>query len=95
MKNIFAITWVVSATIVATESLSCLPCPLLQQTCLPVYRLGCKGGLTTDICGCCAVCAKVSGERCGRGIFIQEGKCDCGLKCKRPNVNVEGICGPK
>ena len=89
MKNVFVIAFAVLAIVATTEGLSCLPCS--EVTCVPLYQLGCKGGLTTDPCQCCAACAKLRGERCG-GVSNVVGKCDCGLKCKRPNVNVVGRC---
>ena len=89
MKNVFVIAFAVLAIVASSEGLSCLPCS--EVTCDPLYRLGCKGGLTTDPCQCCVACAKLRGERCG-GAFNVVGKCDCGLKCRRPNVNVVGRC---
>ena len=57
-------------------SLKCIPCS--QARCsTPV---NCKGGLVKSICGCCNVCAKVEGERCG-GPWQTQGQCDSGLKC--------------
>ncbi|XP_050401996.1 serine protease HTRA1B [Patella vulgata] len=55
------------------EKLHCMPNTLSIQTC--------KGGVTTSICGCCPVCAKVKGERCG-GEYEYLGKCDQGLYCQ-------------
>ena len=93
MKNVFVIALAVLAIVATTEGLDCVLCPH-QPPCVPLYRLGCRGGLTTDQCGCCAVCAKLRNQTCG-GLFNEAGKCDCGLKCKRPNVDARGICVPK
>ena len=74
---------------------SCLPCD--PHSCQSVHR-NCAGGLTTDACECCKVCAKVVNETCG-GKYGLAGKCDEGLECL-PSVEVgesitgheEGIC---
>lgn len=58
------------------DSLSCIPCSWVRCT-APV---NCKGGLVKSICGCCSICAKVEGERCG-GQWQTLGRCDSGLKC--------------
>ena len=81
---------VIVATLATTQALSCLPCN--KETCPPVPK--CKGGLTTDVCDCCTVCAKVRGERCG-GPFNIIGKCDRGLTCckrRRTDPNAVGRC---
>lgn len=43
------------------------------------------GGIVKDICGCCDVCAKVLGERCG-GPFYRGRTCDEGLKCVKKEL---------
>ena len=91
MKRVLAITFMVVSTLAITEGLSCLPCSNPEVKCTAAFKLGCKGGLTFDPCGCCAVCAKVRKERCG-GLFNVVGKCDCGLSCRSPTVNHVGIC---
>ncbi|KAL5004174.1 hypothetical protein ScPMuIL_017630 [Solemya velum] len=55
----------------------CPPCEKIHCT---TRKLKCKGGLSTQVCGCCPACAKVEGERCG-GYKDYQGKCDRGLKC--------------
>ena len=79
MKTIFVIVLVIVVTLASTQALSCLPC--VRTSCQPVSKLNCKGGLTKDVCGCCIVCAKVEGERCGLGFSINIffGICDRGL----------------
>lgn len=58
-------------------SLSCVrPCSKVRCS-TPV---GCRGGTVKSVCGCCTVCAKMEGERCG-GQWETEGRCDSGLKC--------------
>ena len=61
--------------------LQCPPCHQLYCTPKNPKRLSCKGGITTGICNCCPVCAKVEGEQCG-GEFDYLGKCDTGLVCE-------------
>lgn len=73
-------------------SLSCIPCSWVQCS-TPV---NCKGGLVKSICGCCNVCAKVEGERCG-GQWQTLGRCDSGLKCVVRDGHLkaaEGTCEP-
>ena len=73
-------------------SLSCIPCSWVQCS-APV---NCKGGLVKSICGCCNVCAKVEGERCG-GQWQTLGRCDSGLKCVVRDGHLkaaEGTCEP-
>lgn len=65
------------------DSMICPSCDRLFCT-VSVKRaskLKCKGGITTDICGCCPVCAKQIQEPCG-GEWNYLGKCDVGLYCK-------------
>lgn len=59
----------------------CPTCDRLFCTVRKVSKLKCKGGVTTDICGCCPVCAKQVGEPCG-GEWNYLGKCDEGLYCE-------------
>lgn len=59
----------------------CPPCDQLFCTVRKASKLKCKGGVTTDICGCCPVCAKQLGEPCG-GEWNYLGKCDEGLMCQ-------------
>lgn len=63
------------------NSLICPDCHRLFCTVRKPSKLKCKGGKTTDICGCCPVCAKQIGEDCG-GEWNYLGKCDVGLYCK-------------
>lgn len=60
--------------------LQCPPCERLHCTPRKAHRLKCRGGVTTGVCGCCPVCAKLEGERCG-GTWDYLGKCDQGLNC--------------
>ena len=103
MKIILVIVLAISAILAMTEALRCLPCDSTLVTCLSLHKLNCKGGLVKDVCGCCATCAKVKGEKCG-GFWGEEGTCDCGLTCyKSPIViaptglpfNAYGKCIPK
>ena len=102
MKSILVIALVTSAILAMTEALSCLRCDSPSVTCRPLNELNCKGGLVRDVCGCCATCAKLKGEKCG-GPWGIEGTCDCGLTCyKSPIViaqmgtfNAHGKCIPK
>ena len=80
MNAVFLIALVTVATLASTQALSCFGCDSEDLRCTPLHLQNCKGGLTTDACGCCAVCAKVVGETCG-GPWNVIGKCDCGLTC--------------
>ena len=66
-------------------SLSCVPCSWVRCS-TPV---NCKGGLVKSICGCCNVCAKVAGERCG-GLWPIQEHCDSGLKCVVRDGHLDG-----
>jgi len=74
-------------------SLSCIiPCAWVRCS----TPANCKGGLVKSICGCCNVCARVEGERCG-GPWQIKGRCDFGLKCVVTDghlISTEGICEP-
>ena len=91
--------------------LNCIPTRVLGMKCPPcakihcqprsAAKLDCRGGTTTGVCGCCPVCARVEGEKCG-GYYNYLGKCDSGLYCepllkskkgkKRKNKEPEGVC---
>ena len=102
MKTILLIALVISANLAISKALSCLRCDSPLVKCKPVNTLNCAGGLVRGVCGCCAVCAKVKGEKCG-GPWNIRGKCDCGLRCRKsPQViaqvgefSAEGICVPR
>ncbi|KAG5264015.1 hypothetical protein AALO_G00271190 [Alosa alosa] len=70
---------------------------LLCENCYEVSCVDptdCKGGLVPDLCGCCKVCGKLKGERCG-GQFGLGGNCEEGLKCmyRQPwNPSGFGVC---
>ena len=103
MKIILVMLLAISAILAMTEALSCLRCDSPSIKCLPLHKLNCKGGVVKGVCGCCATCAKVKGEKCG-GPWGTEGTCDCGLTCyKRRSViaqnrlafiNAAGTCIP-
>ncbi|XP_068203247.1 single insulin-like growth factor-binding domain protein-2 [Palaemon carinicauda] len=60
--------------------LSCIPCR--EITCeLPPRLFSCNWGLALDMCGCCYVCAKGEGEKCG-GQWGWHGRCGRGLYCR-------------
>eukprot|EP00794_Sanderia_malayensis_P016846 gene16846-18545_t len=69
---------IASALLQVAFSLTCLPCKETQ--CKEVQSLRCQGGLARDPCGCCFICAKLEGERCG-GPWNIAGVCDKGLVC--------------
>lgn len=69
------------------DSMICPPCDRLFCTVRKESRLKCRGGTTTDICGCCPVCAKQVGEPCG-GEWNYLGKCDAGLYCKAATISL-------
>ena len=107
MKIILLIGLILSANLATTEALRCAPCSSACG-CAPLHELNCKGGLVRDLCNCCAICAKIKGEKCG-GLWHIYGKCDHGLTCymtyksyKGPIViehmgefNAPGKCMPK
>ncbi|XP_066559001.1 cysteine-rich motor neuron 1 protein [Amia ocellicauda] len=62
------------------QELHCPPCERIHCTPKRALKLQCKGGITTGICGCCPVCARMAGESCG-GKWDYLGKCDQGLVC--------------
>lgn len=84
MKTIFLTAFAILATLATIHALRCGPC---NSRCTPTYKLGCKGGLTYGICRCCAVCAKIKGEKCG-GIWNMEGTCDRGLICIKKGSSI-------
>ncbi|XP_076041493.1 venom protein 302-like [Oratosquilla oratoria] len=61
-----------------SSGLSCRPCEN-RKHCLnePTY---CRWGFTKGVCGCCIVCSKGPGEKCG-GTWHQDGRCATGLTC--------------
>merc|ERR1711953_1088301 len=71
---------VLACLIAGGESLSCLSCQEVGScpppACCP------SGSYTTDVCGCCEVCAKAEGETCG-GPWGTFGSCAAGLRCFR------------
>ncbi len=87
MNSLVLVAFVLSITFTTTQSLSCIPCEDWQ--CTPVEELNCQGGLTMDVCGCCKVCAKIEGEKCG-GLWHLHGECDDGLTCVPGADNSEG-----
>lgn len=79
------------------RALHCPPCEQIHCSTRRALKLQCKGGVTTGICGCCPVCARVEGEACG-GAWDYLGKCDKGLVCKyqdssdKPDAERKGVC---
>lgn len=69
-------------------SLSCRPCSEVQ--CNDKTEKDCPVGVVSNACGCCKVCAKNKGEKCG-GPWSTQGVCGRGLECVKPtpppNVN--------
>ncbi|KAK7115797.1 hypothetical protein V1264_001609 [Littorina saxatilis] len=61
--------------------LRCPPCLQIHCATRDPKELGCKGGVTTGVCGCCPTCARLLGESCG-GDLTYLGKCDLGLTCR-------------
>lgn len=75
------------AKTVDIDSMICPECDRLFCTVRKASKLKCKGGKTTDICGCCPVCAKQIGEPCG-GEWNYLGKCDVGLYCRAATLDL-------
>lgn len=79
------------------QALHCPPCEQVHCSSRRVLKLQCKGGVTTGVCGCCPVCARVEGETCG-GMWDYLGKCDKGLVCvyqdseESQDLEHKGIC---
>ncbi|XP_039988199.1 IGFBP domain-containing protein [Xiphias gladius] len=67
------------------QALHCPPCERIHCSSRRALRLGCRGGVTTGVCGCCPVCARTEGETCG-GAWDYLGKCDEGLVCVYPDA---------
>ncbi|XP_048590165.1 insulin-like growth factor-binding protein 7 isoform X4 [Nematostella vectensis] len=90
----FLVFSIICFSISSLDALSCLPCNMVK--CRPVTQLRCRGGLVSDVCGCCKRCAKVEGDSCKGpwGIF---GLCDKGLECDTSDfvghsANAHGKC---
>nr|XP_033341457.1 cysteine-rich motor neuron 1 protein isoform X2 [Megalopta genalis] len=85
---------IVVLSVAVARALSCVCSPL---ECDVLTDEDCPGGLTSDPCGCCKVCARVEGEPCG-GLFGFSGSCADGLQCVIKNLLPstrevdEGIC---
>ncbi|XP_075883470.1 cysteine-rich motor neuron 1 protein [Nelusetta ayraudi] len=78
------------------QALHCPSCERIHCSTRRALKLQCKGGITTGVCGCCPVCARVEGETCG-GTWDYLGKCDKGLVCvyqdsDTPDRERRGIC---
>ncbi|XP_023217418.1 venom protein 302-like [Centruroides sculpturatus] len=67
-------------------TLMCAPC---EGKCSD--PVGCKAGLTKDVCGCCYICAKSLNERCG-GVWGGTGRCGRGLECVKRDRMLVGVC---
>ncbi|KAM3609176.1 uncharacterized protein V6R79_010700 [Siganus canaliculatus] len=87
-----------SASAQQLQVLHCPPCEQIHCSSRRALNLQCGGGVTTGVCGCCPVCAKTEGERCG-GKWDYLGKCDEGLVCvyqdssaDKPEAERGGIC---
>uniref|UniRef100_W5N8M6 Si:ch73-330k17.3 n=1 Tax=Lepisosteus oculatus TaxID=7918 RepID=W5N8M6_LEPOC len=83
---------------VTLQALHCPECERIHCTPKRALKLQCKGGITTGICGCCPVCARIAGESCG-GKWDYLGKCDEGLSCVYQDLReqestgeLKGIC---
>lgn len=72
---------VVMILVTLGSGLQCPACDRIHCDPRMPSQLTCQGGVTTGVCGCCPICAKVKGERCG-GDFNYLGKCDSGLFCQ-------------
>jgi len=80
-----------SSTIFAKpEVLQCAPC---EQSQCPAIG-DCPRGITWDVCRCCEVCAKKSGEECG-GPWNAYGKCGYELTCLKDARECPYLFSPK
>ncbi|XP_064609487.1 insulin-like growth factor-binding protein 2 [Liolophura sinensis] len=87
LQLVFTLVVVVWLPNLLASSASELQCPSCEKIhCSPrrASKLECRGGITTGICNCCPVCAKLEHERCG-GDWNYLGKCDRGLVCEPEN----------
>lgn len=66
----------------SSSTFVCEPC---SSTGCP--ELKCLGGKVLGACGCCYVCTKQLGEKCG-GLYGLIGICDQGLHCLLPSQEV-------
>ena len=57
-----------------------LKCPECNKIHCDQKAIKCNNGWTTDLCGCCSVCARGAGEKCG-GVLGYLGVCGQGLVC--------------
>ncbi|XP_018008438.1 venom protein 302 isoform X2 [Hyalella azteca] len=69
---VLAVTWQVEA----------LRCNCTAITCARVDERTCRHGVGLNACGCCQVCLRGPGERCG-GPWNIEGKCGRNLTCSK------------
>jgi len=84
-----------SGGVSGSAELSCPPCEMIHCSVRKAKRLQrCKGGLAKGVCGCCLVCAKLEGQRCG-GALNFHGTCDQGLYCRTEGEEIEGMCASK
>lgn len=84
-----------SADTSESQELKCPPCDRIHCSLRKARKLQrCKGGIVKGVCGCCLVCAKLDGQRCGGGLNIY-GTCDKGFNCRLTNNSTEGVCVEK
>ncbi|KAG7314418.1 hypothetical protein KOW79_021721 [Hemibagrus wyckioides] len=84
LKGLMISQFLVVLVVRCSSTFVCEPC---SSTGCP--ELKCLGGKVLGACGCCYVCAKQLGEKCG-GLYGLIGICDQGLRCLLPpqEVNV-------
>lgn len=70
------------ATTGRPHGLRCPPCNQIYCDTSDPKALDCLGGVSTGVCGCCPVCARLAGQSCG-GDLSYLGKCDRGLVCRK------------
>ncbi|KAK7450214.1 hypothetical protein BaRGS_00039962 [Batillaria attramentaria] len=75
--------WSVGAAKNQLRGLRCPPCRQIHCAIRDPKELDCPGGVSTGVCGCCPVCARLAGQSCG-GDWSYLGKCDRGLTCRTP-----------
>lgn len=97
--TLWAILFYSAVSLMAMVSaLSCAPCSKVE---CPLLRHRCPAkDLTSDVCGCCTVCAQQLNEKCG-GPFGLYGICSSHLECETPFRShdtldeLEGVCKGK
>lgn len=93
MSTLVVLAAVLSLAVIGSaEQCGQMKCPECKNEPSPT---DCASGcLTKDRCGCCLVCAKAEGKKCG-GYSYSKGYCADGLYCDRASEILTGTCKSK